>query len=261
VLVSLFFVCLYVLPGVLRLPAVDFLYFALFFLLLPFALPLALDNLALYHGRLAAEHVAQQEKEHLRADLHDLILNNLAVISRTAEVARSHLDGGNSDIRKRLGAIQDLATMTSRQLREFLWVLDDRHNSWETLCGYLRQWGHELTEDAGCEFELEVMLAVLALPAPTLRLRTCLDRVYKETLHNAVRHAHATQMKATLFCRGAMVVCAIQDNGIGFDLSGVAHGHYGLKNMQRRAEAIGGRVSIVSRPGQGTSVTIELPLS
>jgi signal transduction histidine kinase len=260
VLVSLFFICLYLLPGVLRLPPVDFRYFALFFLLLPFALPLAMDNLALYHERLAVEQASQQEKEHIRADLHDLILNNLAVISRTSEVAQTQLGGGNVSVSKRLETIQDLTAKTSRRLREFLWVLDDRHSSWDAVSSHLRSWGHEITEDTGCEFELEVAQEVSSLSPPDLRLRITLDRIYKEAILNAVTHARAGQIKASLFCHGATVICAVQDNGIGFVLDTALDGHYGIRNMQRRAEELGGTVTITSQCGQGTSVKIELPL-
>lgn len=262
VLVSLFFICFYVTPGVLRLPPIDFRYVALCFLVLPFALPLAMDNLALYDARLKVERVALQEKEHIRADLHDLILNNLAIISRSSEVARTQLHSTPTGVERRLHSIQDLASGTSRQLREFLWVLDDQHNNWEELCGRLRQWGHEFLEDAGCEFELDVAPAVFSLPLPPLRLRVCFDRVYKEALLNVVKHAKAKQVHISLFCRGATLICAVEDDGVGFDTNGELKGdHYGLKNMQRRIGEVGGRFTIFSEDGLGTRLTVELPLT
>ncbi|MGE0681466.1 MAG: sensor histidine kinase, partial [Candidatus Binatia bacterium] len=261
ILVSLFFVGLYLLPGVLRLSPVDFHYFAVFFLILPFALPLAMDNLALYRARLEAERAAQREKEHLRADLHDVILNNLAIISRASEVAQTRLGEQGDGVARRLENIRELATRTSRQLREFLWVLDDQHNSWEMFCSRLRQWGHELLEDAGCEFELEVAPFVLKSLPPALRLWICLDRVYKEALHNIVKHAGATQAHAAIFCRGETVVCAIHDNGVGFDLTMETNGRYGLQNIRRRVADFGGCVRVESRQSQGTRLTVELPLA
>jgi signal transduction histidine kinase len=260
ILVSLFFAGLYLLPGVLRLAPMDFRYFAVFFLILPFALPLAMDNLALYRARLEAERAAQQEKEHLRADLHDVILNNLAIISRTSEVVQTRLGEQGDGVARRLENIRELATTTSRQLREFLWVLDDRHNSWEVFCSQQRQWGQELLEEAGCEFELEVAPFVLKAPPPALRLRICLDRVYKEALHNIVKHAGATQVRAAIFCRGETIVCAIHDNGVGFDPTRETNGRYGLKNMRRRVEDLGGRLRVESRQHQGAHLIVELPL-
>ena len=261
ILVSLFFVGLYLLPGVLRLPPVDFRYFAVFFLILPFALPLAMDNLSLYRARLEAERDAQQEKEHLRADLHDVILNNLATISRASEVAQTRLETQEDGVARRLASIRELATSTSRQLREFLWVLDDRHDSWEMFCSQLRQWGHDLLEDAGCEFTLEVAPFLLQSPPPALRIRLCLDRVYKEALHNIVKHAQAREVKASLSSQNDFVVFLITDDGVGFTMGAETDGHYGLKNMRRRVENLGGCLRVESRKRQGVRLTVELPLS
>lgn len=259
VLVSLFFICFYVVPGVLRLPPIDFRYVALCFLILPFALPLAMDNLALYDARLEVERVAFQEKEQLRADLHDLILNNLAVISRSSEVARTHLGGTQESLEKRLHAIQGLATMTARQVREFLRVLDDQQGSWETLCNSLRAWGGELLEDSECDFDLDVAPAVFALPSPSLRLRICLDRIYKEALHNVLKHAHADRVSVSFSCRDHTVICCIRDNGVGFDANVTLDGHYGLGNIRRRVEELAGSAVVESRAGSGTLLTVEIP--
>lgn len=261
VLVSLFFICFYVVPGVFRLTPIDFRYVALCFLILPFTLPLAMDNLALYDARLEVERVALQEKEHLRADLHDLILNNLAVISRSSEVARSHLDGAQEPLEKRLQAIQGLATTTSRQVREFLRVLDDQQGSWEALCSSLRAWGGELLEDIGCDFDLSVAPAVFALPPPSLHLRICLDRIYKEALHNVVKHAHAARVAVSVSCRSQTVICRIHDDGVGFDVTAESDGHYGLGNIRRRVEEMAGSVVVESRPGGGTMLTVAIPVA
>jgi signal transduction histidine kinase len=219
-----------------------------------------MDNLVLYHARLEAEQTASQEKEHIRTDLHDLILNNLAVISRASEVARRRRDREPVDVENRLQAIQDLATSTSRQVREFLWVLDDRHGDWETFSNQLRKWGNELVEDTDCEFEFRTPPEMLTLPPPPLRTRACLERVYKEALLNAVTHARARRILVTLSCRAATVSCSVQDDGVGFDPEREPEGHYGLRNMKLRVQSVGGSLTIVSTPGAGSYLTIILPL-
>ena len=51
----------------------------------------------------------------------------------------------------------------------------------------------------------------------------------------------------------------IQDNGVGFDVNKADSGN-GLSNMQKRAEALKGRVSIQSKSGEGTQVTLNMPV-
>jgi signal transduction histidine kinase len=261
------FAIFYLLPGVLGLPPVPLVYFALLSLIIPYALPLALYNQRLYHERLAIEQAkreteqrAQDEKDQLQDDLHDLLMNNLVIIARTMEVTRTCLDQESARIEERLQATQDLATETARQLREFLWVIDDRHKSWDEFCAYLHGWGLTVVERMGLTFALEVAPAVLALPPPALPLRVCLYRVYREAIINALKHAQATQIYGRIAWCGESVRCEIQDNGIGFDPGATPPDHYGLRHLHKAVQALGGEMAIGTRAGEGTRLTVQLPL-
>lgn len=260
VFASLFFVLLYLLPGVLGTTSIPFTYFALFSLMLPFALPLAMDNLALYHDRLESERQAQQERERIRADLHDIILNNLAVISRSSEISLTHLEQDLPDVRNRLQATQDLATQTARQLRDFLWILDDSHATWEELCSRLRSWGGELAASFAIKFEFDMTPAVLEHPPPSLPLLVCVDRVYREALTNVIKHAQATRVQVRFACQEERLIGAIEDNGAGLTTEDDTNGHYGLENMRKRVEELGGSLEVTTGDGGGTRVVFRLPL-
>lgn len=259
ILACLFFTC-FLLPGVLGVPQIRFTYFALFSLILPFALPLAMDNRALYQEQLALELNTQQEKERLREELHDIVLNNLALLSLSAEVSLTQPEGDLTTARERLQRTRDVATETALQLRGFLQLSDDNRNTWEELCNTLRRWGSEWVEPFGMTFEFNVSQYVLELPTPPLRLRVCLHRVYREALVNVIKHAQATIVKGALFRRGDTVFCEIRDDGVGFVPDGEADGHYGLRNMERRVTRLGGTLRINSKEGEGTYVTVQLPI-
>jgi nitrate/nitrite-specific signal transduction histidine kinase len=53
---------------------------------------------------------------------------------------------------------------------------------------------------------------------------------------------------------------SITDDGVGFDTSGEFAGHFGLSTMRERADAVGGRCTIVSKPGVGTTVVVTVPV-
>jgi PAS domain S-box-containing protein len=98
-------------------------------------------------------------------------------------------------------------------------------------------------------------------------VRVALYRIYQETLNNIAKHAQASQAWIRFYRNSKQVILEIQDNGIGFDLPEnwlnlARQGHLGLVGMRERAEAIGGRMEIVSHPGEGTltRVTINLDL-
>jgi signal transduction histidine kinase len=219
-----------------------------------------MDNLALYQQQLAATRNAQHEKERLREDLHDLVLGNLAVISRVVEVALSCLESAGTEVKQQLKAAQDLASDTARQVREFLWILDPAHDSWDELCSHLHRWGHELMEKVGLDFTLAVTPAVLVLPPPSVSMKVCVERGYKEALVNIVKHAQAQMVRGTLSCRADTLVCEIHNNGNGFDPDATTEGHYGLSLIRKRVQELGGELTIDAKVGQGTRITLRLAL-
>jgi signal transduction histidine kinase len=82
---------------------------------------------------------------------------------------------------------------------------------------------------------------------------------------NAARHAAATATTVRLHVPppGDAIVLEVADDGRGFDPAarpGGAQGHFGLDGMRERVERIGGTLDIQSAPGQGTTVTVRLPL-
>jgi signal transduction histidine kinase len=86
--------------------------------------------------------------------------------------------------------------------------------------------------------------------------------IFKEALHNIVRHAGATAASIDLVIGRRALRLVVKDNGAGFVASRDARGEsdgggQGLRSMTRRAAAIGGRLSIASAPGGGTTVTLD----
>jgi signal transduction histidine kinase len=90
-----------------------------------------------------------------------------------------------------------------------------------------------------------------------------LYRIAQEALNNALKHAGASLVTVRLRTVDGWVTLEVADNGIGFDPA-AASGGMGLTNMRERAERLGARLAIESRPGEGTQITVELvgaPLS
>jgi signal transduction histidine kinase len=87
-----------------------------------------------------------------------------------------------------------------------------------------------------------------------------LYRIAQEALNNVVKHARATEVTVSLKCSGAgqssTAELAVTDNGRGFSANQIAPDRLGLSIMRERAEAIGARFSVDSRPGKGTKVRV-----
>jgi len=89
----------------------------------------------------------------------------------------------------------------------------------------------------------------------------CLFRVAQEALRNVVRHARARNVEVSLQCKEGGIALVVRDDGKGFSESGVdGRTSLGLVSMRERVRLAGGKVDIVGRPNDGTSVLAWVPL-
>ena len=88
-------------------------------------------------------------------------------------------------------------------------------------------------------------------------------RIFREALTNLRRHApDANNLNVALTCSDQVTILEVQDDGPGFDLSAERKARHlgGIKSMQRRAEVLGGSFEMTSTPGQGTGLTVRIPV-
>ena len=92
-------------------------------------------------------------------------------------------------------------------------------------------------------------------------LTTALFRVFQETLTNVIRHAQATRVDVRLQAVGNQLVLEVKDNGKGITEKETEEPKaFGLIGMRERVLAFKGKFDISGRPGQGTTVTVTIPL-
>jgi len=89
---------------------------------------------------------------------------------------------------------------------------------------------------------------------------TNLLRIGQEVLTNVIRHAQASEFKVLLVFDSGEIRLELRDNGCGFDPQR-KHEGFGLQGMRERAEGMGGRLTIQSAAGQGTAISIVLPVA
>ena len=90
---------------------------------------------------------------------------------------------------------------------------------------------------------------------------TAVFRVVQESLTNVTRHSQAREVVISMQRCGPHLQVVVRDDGQGFDTDVVGKGRgFGLFGMRERVLALGGSLRIASAPGQGTAVTIKLPV-
>jgi PAS domain S-box-containing protein len=100
------------------------------------------------------------------------------------------------------------------------------------------------------------------IPKVDDRIATAAYRIAQEALTNVARHSHATRVDVSLRTEGDFLSLDVEDDGRGFEPRELAESKgLGVVGMRERAELIGGTLAIRSRPGEGTSVRLTVPLS
>jgi signal transduction histidine kinase len=113
-----------------------------------------------------------------------------------------------------------------------------------------------LAESAAARAHLEL---ILDLPDETLFIPPDVEqgiyRILQEAVENTVHHAKARTLKISLQNTGDEIIIEVADDGAGFSVKGHQEGHhFGLKNMQERAQLAGGTLTITSQAGKGTVI-------
>lgn len=237
--------------------------FALFSLMLPFTLVATLDNHYLYYKRLEVEHESGMANERIRRELHDTILNDLASIRIISEGAHHFVDKKPEQAKDRIQQIRSISYEASRQLRSFIWIIDDQHNRWEEILESMRKVGYDLLNPLDISFELYSVYSEPTLdnhPKPLPVIKQVVYKIFREVIINIIKHANADHVTASFSFEADFLHIRVEDDGDGFELGSVGESSYGLENMRRRIKEVGGSISIETEPGSGTKVITHLPL-
>lgn len=233
---------------------------ALFSLILPFSLILSLDNQQLYQDRIAVEVNSRKEKERIHRELHDTVLNDLASISIVTEGALRFINQDPKLVNNRLHQIKEYTADSSRQLRNFLWVIDDRQSTWDDVVDSLRRLGYDLLNYQDIHFEIEISGDQKPIPPPSPAVKHAIFQIFREALINITKHSRAEQVLASITYGRNVVVVVISDDGVGFDINEVKDTSYGLLNIKNRVEEIKGELVVKSSPGEGSQIIVQFPL-
>jgi|GEM_PF-1623878 len=201
-----------------------------------------------------AEHALRTR---LAADLHDDVGNLLTQISMHSSLLREAPHSPTETV-ARLDAMAVAARQAAQQMSDVVWGLDTKHLSLRQLLARMRDHAQEVLPPAGLDVRFQV---APDLPDPELHptLGHNLYLIYKEALHNVVKHARATTVTVQLAATAAGLALTVADDGRGHN-GQLRPGGHGLLNMQTRAQAVGGTVRYEFQP-TGFAVMATLPLS
>ncbi len=207
---------------------------------------------------LAKQVIALQERnqQRLSQELHDDVVQDLVFVLRLLEEpVETHSP------RKIIGA-RDVIQQTVDRLRDLMFELRPP-NLGDDLEKALGEYVASFRRRRNVRVVLHTNGNGVSVPRD---VRVALFRICQEGLNNAWKHAQARQVDVTLDIQRHQVRLEIEDDGVGFQMPDhlgflIDQQHLGLVGMRERAEGVGGSFELESEPGQGTRLSVYVPLS
>ncbi len=201
--------------------------------------------------RIHANRELAQVRERIAGDLHDEVGSNLGSIQMFADLAESRT--GHSEELKR---IQRIAAETVSAVRDIVWLLRPQGDHRIATVEHLRETSSIMLESFQCKFSANEEAWKVELSEEANR---DLFLFFREALHNIARHANAMSVEIRAEKTDGHLQLVIADDGIGIDPERMERPAT-LRALRQRALALDAGLRVDSQPGEGTQLTLTVPL-
>jgi len=201
------------------------------------------------------------ERLRIARDLHDGLIQTLYAVGLSLEGLSLSLKEGRRGVEDEIRSIMRSVDGAIQDVRKYIVRLKAPDQE-ASLDEQLRL----LVRDLQREARIPVRVKADHVEAGELSADAIMDilLIVREAVSNAVRHARASEIRIALVRDELGINLSIADDGVGFDPENrpkaAAGEHLGLDNMRRRADSIGGHLSVHSEPGHGTEILLRVPL-
>lgn len=202
------------------------------------------------------QQVREDERAHLARELHDELGSLLTAAKLDVARLKSKIDTSTPDVSERITHL--IETLNSGIALKRRIIEDLRPSSLSNLG--LTTALEILTREFGerSNIEVECSLEQVDLPEST---QLTVYRVVQESLTNIGKYARASHVIVTVHNYPTYVAVQIQDDGQGFETASMRPNSHGLAGMKHRVEAVGGRLTVASQLGKGTTISAVIPLT
>jgi signal transduction histidine kinase len=204
--------------------------------------------------RLERERALEKERVRISQDMHDEVGSSLSEISILSELLKRDMDKSEK-AELHLRDISERSAEVIENIGQIIWAINPRNDPLDNLVAHLRLYAADYIRKADIKYRFEIPDNIPEYHL-SAEVRRNVFLVVKETLHNIVKHACASEVQVRVDFLQRQMIISVKDNGKGFSIDQSSGSGNGLINMQKRTENIGGIFKIESVPGQGTSITV-----
>ncbi|NJL95559.1 MAG: GAF domain-containing sensor histidine kinase [Anaerolineae bacterium] len=230
---------------------------------------ISLQNAVLYQNLQAEKErlvdVEEDARKKLARDLHDGPTQSVTVIAMRVNYVKRIVDKQPQQAIEQLNEVEELARRTTKEIRHMLFTLRPLILETQGLVAALQQLSEKIKEDYGLNVKVE------AQPGADRWLdqqaQDVLFYIIDEAVTNARKHAQSENLWIRLRKVNELLRVEIEDDGVGFDVDSMRDQYrtrgsssLGMINMEERTEMIQGSFDLHSRVGEGTRITIHVPV-
>jgi signal transduction histidine kinase len=208
----------------------------------------------IWRSHLARQRALEELRTRIARDIHDEIGSGLGTITMLSQLAQRQPEIG-AQAKEDLEEIHRVARDLSESMRDIAWLNRAGNSSLLDLHLRMHETAKTMLPGVALDFPLEKRDAAQRL---SLKVKRQLFLIFKEAIHNVLKHAQATRVVMRLGVEQNGMVMCLHDNGRGFDAKAATSGT-GLSGMRDRAEALRGTFVLDSQPGQGATLTVRVP--
>jgi signal transduction histidine kinase len=202
------------------------------------------------------------ERNRLAREIHDTLAQGFAGISVQLELVARVLSVSTEKAQTHLDQARILVRNSLAEARRSVWDLRSQALESGSLPTALAETARQLTSGTPIQAQVQVNGAYRELPT---QIENNLLRIGQEAITNAVKHSGAQHLRIELKFAARRVRLSVRDDGRGFSdgqtKPSATGGHFGLVGMRERAAQISGKLSVESAPGEGTEISVDVPVN
>jgi signal transduction histidine kinase len=198
-----------------------------------------------------------QMRNRIARDLHDDIGSTLSSIGILSQVVENQMGENSENVKDMVRRIGESSQKVQRSLSDIVWTTKQTEDNFDNVLVKMKEFTSEVLEakDIFYNFNIDTLPDVKLSPSKQYNFYL----IFKEAVNNIVKYSNADEVSIDLIRQNGTLIMSIVDNGIGFDEKKVKLGN-GLANMRKRADSLGGEISITSKVKEGTKVNLEIPV-
>ena len=206
-------------------------------------------------------YISAEEKNRIADEIHDTVIQKLFGLNcglKELELFVQKDEAKRETALARIVQLEKTAALTMRELRETVYGRNFARSGEQSFEGRLRSYMEEAERQYSVRIPVEVASGTEELKAAQ---KTVLYRVACEAVNNAARHGGAKHIAVRICAEEEGFVLSIRDDGSGFEERRVmGSGGKGLRSMKKVAALLGASLQLTSSEGQGTEITLTLPV-